>query len=192
MKKKVGLMGGSFNPVHVAHLVVMEQACHQLGLDEGWFLPSNHPPHKDESEMASGEHRLKMLRRAISTHPKWKICLLEFEREGPSFTVDTMDELNRRYPDIQFYFILGGDMVEYLSHWHRIDELKKMVRFVGTQRPGFTLDHGVSDLHLEIVEVPQLDISSSLIRRWIKRGFSIQYLVPDAVKQYIEEEGLYG
>ncbi|WCK53519.1 nicotinate-nucleotide adenylyltransferase [Aneurinibacillus sp. Ricciae_BoGa-3] len=192
--KKIGLMGGTFDPVHTVHLIAADQARTSLGLDEVWFIPAHIPPHKREKRITDDSHRIAMLKLAIDNHPAFCLSTVEIdtaEMGKPSFTYDTMLYLNNRYPDTAFYFIIGGDMVEYLHHWNRIDELVQMVRFVALARPGYLMKHPFGDRITE-VEMPQLDVSSTMIRNFVSQRRSIRYLVPEAVRLYIEENGLYG
>ncbi|WP_373875029.1 nicotinate-nucleotide adenylyltransferase [Ligilactobacillus pabuli] len=187
-KKRVGLMGGTFNPVHNGHLIVADQVASQLGLDQVVFLPDNLPPHVDKKEAIAAKDRVKMVRMAIAGNEKFTLDTLEVDRGGVSYTYDTIKELKARHPDVDYYFIIGGDMVEYLPKWNRIDELVKMVKFVGVKRTGAKMN---SKYPILWVDVPTIDISSTLIRNKIKQGCSIRYLVPDAVAEYLKEEGLY-
>lgn len=130
-----------------------------------------------------------MLHLAISDQPTFKLQLIELEREGPSYTYDTIQLLRKNYPDTIFYFIIGGDMVEYLPHWHKIEELVEMVTFVGVKRPGYSFPKEYPIVELDI---PQLDISSSLIRKRLRENGNTMYLLPEKVRNYIEEKHLYG
>ncbi|EPH99532.1 nicotinate-nucleotide adenylyltransferase [Enterococcus faecalis 13-SD-W-01] len=187
-RKQVGILGGTFNPVHIAHLVMAEQAGQNLGLDCVYLMPSYQPPHVDEKKTIAAEHRLNMLELAIEDNPFLTIETIELERGGKSYTYDTMKALTQKNPDTDYYFIIGGDMVEYLPKWHKIDELAQMVNFVGIKRPGYEMD---TPYPVIWVDVPMLEISSTKIREKISQGCSVRYLVPDKVIEYIEKEGLY-
>ncbi|MBO8164158.1 MAG: nicotinate-nucleotide adenylyltransferase [Brevibacillus sp.] len=191
-KREIGLMGGTFDPIHLGHLLAAEQAREQAGLDEVWFLPSRVPPHKQGEEITPAVHRLRMTELATADHPAFHVCSVELERSGPSYTVDTLHVLLQRYPDVRFSFIIGGDMVNMLPKWHRFDELVRMVHFIGLERPGTAADRQKFWPYVTFVEMPQWDVSSTLIRRKVRAGLSIRYLVPDAVERYIKENGLYG
>ncbi|MGM9987675.1 MAG: nicotinate-nucleotide adenylyltransferase [Bacillaceae bacterium] len=186
--RKIGLMGGTFNPPHIGHCIVAKEVQEACGLDEIWFVVSGVPPHKESTEIASNIDRKKMVEAAIEGEPSFSICTIELEREGITYTYDTMKELVKRYPDDAFYFIIGGDMVEYLPKWYRIDELIKLVTFIGVGRPGY---ERISPYPVQMVDVLQIDISSSLIRERIKEGRNIKYFVPDGVYTYIREKALY-
>lgn len=187
-RKQVGLLGGNFNPVHLAHLVIADQVQQQLGLDEVYLMPTYLPPHVDEKQTISSEHRLAMLELAIADNPFLKVEPLELIRKGKSYTYDTMKTLTEKNPDVDYYFIIGGDMVEYLPKWYKINELLQLTQFVGIRRPNYST---VTDYPIIWVDVPQMDISSTLIRQKIKNGCSTRYLLPDSVIDYIHEKGLY-
>jgi nicotinate-nucleotide adenylyltransferase len=186
---KVGILGGTFNPPHTGHLVIANEVLHACGLDSIWFMPNQVPPHKKVTEPISNSDRLAMLKLAIMENPNFSIEKVELERPGPSFTYETMKILKDMYKEHEFYFIIGGDMVEYLPKWHKIDELLNMVKFVGVSRPSYKDESEYEILH---VVTPQMDISSSMIRERVMAGMSIRYLLPEPVRAYIEEHGLYG
>lgn len=187
-KKQVGLLGGNFNPIHLAHLMIAEQVGMKMGLDEVHLLPSYLPPHIDEKKTIDSKHRLAMVKLAIEDNSFLTVDTRELARKGKSYTIDTMLELTAEHPDTQYYFIIGGDEVAYLPKWHRIDELIQLVQFVGVKRAGFTPD---SSYPIIWVDVPEIHLSSSYIRQQVKQGCSIRYLVPEKVREYIAEEGLY-
>ena len=187
-RKQVGILGGNFNPVHNAHLVVADQVRQQLGLDEVRLMPEYLPPHVDKKETIDERHRLKMLELAIEGVEGLEIETLELDRKGISYTYDSMKILTEANPDTDFYFIIGADMVDYLPKWHRIDELIQLVQFVGVQRPKYKAGTSYPVIW---VDLPLLDISSSMIRDFIKQGRTPNYLLPAGVLEYIEKEGLY-
>ncbi|GAK04145.1 LOW QUALITY PROTEIN: nicotinate-nucleotide adenylyltransferase [Geomicrobium sp. JCM 19037] len=190
--RKIGIFGGTFDPVHIAHLILAEQALNECSLDEVWFMPANIPPHKKHEGMADGKDRAHMVELAIQHHPQFKLLRLELARTGPSYTVDTIEHLLQIYPNEQFYFIIGGDMVKSLERWHQIDRLRDMVRFIVTDRPDYSLEKGehISETMLYI-HVPNCPISSSDIRSRIKKQQSIRFLIPEEVRSYVEENHLY-
>ncbi|MEQ9810136.1 nicotinate-nucleotide adenylyltransferase [Streptococcus jiangjianxini] len=187
-RKQVGILGGNFNPVHNAHLVVADQVRQQLGLDQVYLMPEFEPPHVDHKETIDEKHRLKMLELAIQDVQGLAIETIELERKGISYTYETMALLIEKNPDVDYYFIIGADMVDYLPKWHKIDELVQMVQFVGVQRPKYKAGTSYPVIW---VDVPLLDISSSMIRDYIKKGRQPNYLLPKPVLDYIKEEGLY-
>ncbi|MEY8434796.1 nicotinate-nucleotide adenylyltransferase [Streptococcus hyointestinalis] len=187
-RKQIGLLGGNFNPVHNAHLTIADQVRQQLGLDEVLLMPEYQPPHVDKKTTISEKHRLRMLELAVRDIDGLGIETIELERKGISYTYDTMKLLTEKNPDVDYYFIIGADMVAYLPKWHRISELIQMVQFVGVQRPKYKAGTSYPVIW---VDVPLLDISSSLIRRQLEEGKKPNFLLPQAVLDYIEKEGLY-
>ena len=187
-RKQVGIFGGNFNPVHNQHLLIADQVGTALNLEKVYLMPEYLPPHVDKKDTIAAEHRLNMLKLAIADNPLFDIEQAELQRKGKSYTYDTMKELIAQNPDTDYYFIIGGDMVEYLPKWYKIDELVEMVQFVGVKRPGYTIDTPYPIIWLD---APMMDLSSSLIRKKIAQGCSIRYLVPEAVRNYILEKGLY-
>ncbi|KRM04310.1 nicotinate-nucleotide adenylyltransferase [Lentilactobacillus farraginis] len=188
-RKRVGILGGTFNPVHNGHLIIAEQVRDQLGLDKVYFMPDANPPHVDPKFAIDAKDRVAMVNLAISNNTKFEVEMTEILRGGVSYSYDTMLELTRRHPENQYYFIIGGDMVNYLPKWYRIDDLIKLVSFVGVKRDGYT---PASKYPIIWVDVPYIDISSTLIRSKVRQHQSIRYLVPDAVLKYIKENRLYG
>ena len=187
-RKQVGILGGNFNPVHNAHLVVADQVRQQLCLDQVLLMPEYQPPHVDKKETIPEHHRLKMLELAIEGIESLAIETIELERKGISYTYDTMKILTEQHPDTDYYFIIGADMVDYLPKWYRIDELVDMVQFVGVQRPRYKAGTSYPVIW---VDVPLMDISSSMVRDFITQGRKPNFLLPQPVLDYIEKEGLY-
>ncbi|KRN34245.1 nicotinate-nucleotide adenylyltransferase [Liquorilactobacillus mali] len=187
-KKRVGILGGTFNPPHTGHLIIAEQVTSQLDLDEMLFMPDALPPHVDHKDTIAAEDRRKMVELSIAENPLFGLETAELERGGISYTFDTIVELKRKHPDYEYYFVIGGDMVDYLPKWYRIDELVKLVHFVGVARTGFPKE---SKYPVMWVDVPLIEISSTQIRWNIQHNCSIKYLVPKDVEHYIKEEGLY-
>lgn len=187
-RKQIGILGGNFNPIHNAHLIVADQVRQQLGLDKVFLMPEYLPPHVDTKSTIDEKHRLKMVKLAIDSAEGLDVETLELERKGVSYTYDTMKLLIEKNPDVDYYFIIGADMVDYLPKWHKIDELVKMVQFVGVQRPKYKAG---TSYPLIWVDVPLMDISSSMIRQFIKSKRQPNYLLPKAVLEYINKEGLY-
>lgn len=186
--KRIGILGGTFDPPHLGHLIIAEEVRLALELDEIWFIPTNTPPHKDDAKTGVYD-RIKMVELAIETNPHFKINTIEIKRSGKSYTIDTMEELTSLHPDYAFYFLIGADMVEYLPNWHRIDELMELVSFVGVKRSGYKLE---TDYNISTVNIPLIDISSTEIRKRLQNNRSANYLVPERVYAYIRGERLYG
>lgn len=187
-RKQIGILGGNFNPIHNAHLIVADQVRQQLGLDKVFLMPEYLPPHVDTKSTIDEKHRLEMVKLAIDSAEGLDVETLELERKGVSYTYDTMKLLIEKNPDVDYYFIIGADMVDYLPKWHKIDELVKMVQFVGVQRPKYKAG---TSYPLIWVDVPLMDVSSSMIRQFIKSKRQPNYLLPKAVLEYINKEGLY-
>ena len=187
-RKQVGILGGNFNPVHNAHLIVADQVRQQLGLDQVLLMPEYQPPHVDKKETIPEHHRLKMLELAIDGIEGLAIETIELERKGISYTYDTMKILIEQHPDTDYYFIIGADMVDYLPKWYRIDDLVDMVQFVGVQRPRYKAGTSYPVIW---VDVPLMDISSSMVRDFIAQGRTPNFLLPKPVLDYVEKEGLY-
>ncbi|UHA74227.1 nicotinate-nucleotide adenylyltransferase [Paenibacillus sp. 481] len=193
--RQIGIMGGTFDPIHIGHLFAAECAREDASLDEVWFMPTRVPPHKPKQPTASPEQRLEMVKLAVHANPHFHASDWELVRSGKSYTYDTVTELQTAYPDVQFSWIIGGDMVAYLPKWHRIDELMQRIRFVGLHRPGTEWDTSTWPItwqeRLTIARMPQMDISSTAIRERLANDQSIRYIVPDTVVQYMARWGLY-
>lgn len=187
-RKQVGILGGNFNPVHNAHLIIADQVYHQLGLDQIYLMPSYEPPHVDVKKTISAEHRLEMLKLATAREAHLEIETTELDHPGKSYTYETMKRLTEENPETDYYFIIGGDMVDYLPKWHRLDELLDLVQLVAVRRPNYAQ---TSPYPIIWVDVPLMDLSSSYIRQHVKSGCSINYLVPENVINYIKTKGLY-
>jgi nicotinate-nucleotide adenylyltransferase len=186
--KKVGILGGTFDPPHHGHLLIANEVLSSLLLDEIWFMPNQEPPHKKKSETIKNDDRLQMLELAVGNNKQFKVEPIELERKGPSYTIETMEILTSKYEDNQFFFIIGADMIEFLPKWHKIDELIKLVQFVGVERPAYSHK---TNYPLLYVDVPAMEVSSSLIRERLKKGKSVRYLLPEQVIDFIKECHLY-
>ncbi|EIW7943031.1 nicotinate-nucleotide adenylyltransferase [Listeria monocytogenes] len=186
MKHKVGILGGTFDPPHLAHLCMAEEAKKQLELEKILFLPNKIPPHKHISGMASSNERVEMLQLMIEGIDSFEIDTRELMRTGKSYTYDTMRDMISEQPDTDFYFIIGGDMVEYLPKWYHIDDLVKMVTFVGVNRP---LYHPEVPYDVVKIDMPETTISSTEIRNDIEHA---EAFLPEKVWSYIKEHQLYG
>jgi nicotinate-nucleotide adenylyltransferase len=187
--RKVGILGGTFNPPHIGHLIVATEVKHALNLDEVRLMPTAVPPHKTTSSDAMAKQRLKMVELAVAGIRGLTVSSFEVDRGGVSYTYDTMKELTIREPETEFFFIIGGDMIDMLSAWHRIDELVKFVKFVGVGRPG---SEGKTKFPVTLLDIPQIDLSSTLIRKRCAEGGLVTLLIPPLVEQFIRKEGLYG
>ncbi len=190
---RIGVLGGTFNPIHNAHLLVAEECRDRLSLDKVLFIPSGRPPHKSDDELASAEDRMEMVRRAIEGHDIFEADATEFEREGLTFTRDTLTELRERYPDEELYYIVGRDAYEEMPIWRAPDEIVKLAQLVVVNRPSDTGSPSKTDWYEPIlrIQVPDMGISGREIRLRVRLGRSIRFWVPDPVEAYIREKGLY-
>ncbi|KRN32531.1 nicotinate-nucleotide adenylyltransferase [Weissella halotolerans] len=186
--RRIGLLGGTFNPPHFGHLMIGDQVANELNLDQVLFMPNAQPPHVDAKTAVDPMMRAMMVKAAIMGNSKFGLEMTEIERGGKSYSYDTVVALEAAHPENDYYFIIGGDEVAYLKTWYRIDDLVERVHFVGVNRPEQPVR---SDYPVEWVQVPNVAISSSDIRQRIKEHRSIRYLVPDMVAAYIFKEGLY-
>lgn len=186
--KRVSIFGGTFNPPHYAHLVIAQHIQEELELDRIHFLPTAEPSHTNGKTTIPADYRVDMVELAIEDNPNFCLDLTEVSRGGKSYTVETMRALTEANPDVEYYFIIGQDMVLDLPTWDGIDELMELVQFVAAKRPGY---EGESPYPIIWVDVPELALSSSLIRQRVSEGRSIQYLTPPRVIDYIKTEGLY-
>ena len=183
---KIGLYGGTFDPVHIGHLILARDAVEKLGLDEIVFIPNAIAPHRQGEGRATGALRHEMVLAAIAGEPRFKADDIELRRGGVSYTIDTVLALKGKYPpDAELYFLVGGDNADDLQSWHRIDELKRLVTFVALNRGDRATEHPAIKLDRRI------DISATEVRARIAKGGSIRYLVPDAVMQIITRNQLY-
>ncbi|MCR8631479.1 MULTISPECIES: nicotinate-nucleotide adenylyltransferase [Paenibacillus] len=193
---KVGIMGGTFDPIHIGHMIAAQCAYEYEGLDEVWFMPTNVPPHKQHAPKATSQQRWDMVCRAVEGQAHFRPFDMELKKGGVSYTYDTVSLLRREYPGIHFYYIIGADMVQYLPKWFKIDELVKLISFIGLGRPGYRLEMESLPALLrpavQLAEMPQIELSSTAIRQRKAEGKSIKYLVPDRVYEYIEGNGFYG
>jgi nicotinate-nucleotide adenylyltransferase len=183
--KKIAIYGGTFDPIHHAHLILARQAIEALGLVKVILVPAAISPLKEAAPVASGEVRLAMLQVAIKGEPEFEVDECELRRPPPSYTIDTVEEIRRRECDASIFCLIGEDNVEQLPRWHRFGELEKMVRFVVLDRSGRQPSHSYQLIHRRI------DISATEIRRRVAQNESIRYLVPDSVEEIIQRKKLY-
>jgi len=183
--KKIAIYGGTFDPVHHAHLILARQAIEVLGLNKVILVPASISPLKKAAPVASGEVRLAMLQAAIKGEPEFEVNECELLRPPPSYTIDTVEDIRQRECDAAIYCLIGEDNIEQLPRWHRFVELEKTVRFVVLDRSGKQPSHSYQLIHRRI------DISATEIRRRVAQNESIRYLVPDPVEEIIQREKLY-
>jgi nicotinate-nucleotide adenylyltransferase len=188
-------MGGTFDPVHHGHLVAASEVQAWFGLDEVVFVPTGQPWQKSERQVSAAEDRYLMTVIATASNPRFWVSRVDIDREGPTYTIDTLRDLKRELPDADLYFITGADALSDIFTWRDADELFELAHFVGCTRPGFLMDRstlkGIPHDRVTIVEIPALAISSSDCRARRMRGEPVWYLVPDGVVQYITKYALY-
>lgn len=198
--KKVGIMGGTFNPIHVGHLMLAENAYAFCGLDEIWFMPSADPPHKTNQNVLEYHHRSQMTELAIEFVPYFKLSNFETLRKEYSYTAETLRLLHEEYPDTEFYFIMGADSLFQIETWyephnvmaravlivavrehHSMNEMKTQINYL----------HDKYHAHIELINMPGIDLSSHFIRERVSKSETIRYFVPENVRQYIYDHHLY-
>jgi nicotinate-nucleotide adenylyltransferase len=189
---RLGVMGGTFDPIHHGHLVAASEVASRFRLDEVAFVPVGLPWQKGRSGVAPAEHRYLMAVIATASNPRFWVSRVDIDRAGPTYTIDTLRDLREQRPGAELFFITGADALEQILSWKDVDELFGLAHFVGVTRPGYTL----SDAHLprdtvSLVDVPAMAISSSACRDRVGADLPVWYLVPDGVVQYIAKHRLY-
>jgi len=185
-------MGGTFDPIHHGHLVAASEVQARFGLDEVVFVPTGQPWQKDISAVSAAEHRYLMTVVATASNPRFTVSRVDIDRDGPTFTIDTLRDLHRQRPGVELFFITGADALAQILSWKDVDELWDLAHFIGVTRPGhFLTDHGLPEDRATLQEVPAMAISSTDCRSRIGDGEPIWYLVPDGVVQYIAKYRLY-
>ena len=200
VSKKIGIMGGTFDPIHLGHLATAESVREIFALDEILFIPAARPPHKLGRPVTDEIHRLTMTNLATRSNKFFRVSDMELKRTGLSYTLDTMDALHKEFgATTELFFIIGADSLADLSKWHEAKKLVERSHFIATTRPGVDVDFSATEKffgsavgkHIHRVTTPAIEISSTEIRRRVKSGRSRKYLVPEAVEEYILREGLY-
>ncbi|MFK4762293.1 nicotinate-nucleotide adenylyltransferase [Microbacterium sp. ZW T5_45] len=187
---RIGVMGGTFDPIHHGHLVAASEVAHSFDLDEVVFVPTGRPWQK--SEVSPSEHRYLMTVIATASNPQFTVSRVDIDREGPTYTIDTLRDLKRDRPDAELFFITGADAVAQILSWRDHDELWELAHFVAVSRPGHVLStDGLPEDNVSQLEVPALSISSTACRERVQDGEPVWYLVPDGVVQYIAKHHLY-
>ncbi len=186
-------MGGTFDPVHYGHLLAANEAGQAFDLDRVIFVPTGQPWQKIGRKVAPAEDRYQMVVLATASNPLFSVSRLEIDRPGDTYTVDTLRELRREHgPDTELFFIIGADSLNGLATWHEPAELLTMVHFIGLARNGARLQAGIlGEADFSILEMPTLEISSTMCRDRLRAGLPLRYLVPDDVISYISKRGLY-
>lgn len=198
---KIGIMGGTFDPIHIGHLLLGQFAYEDFGLDEIWFMPNGNPPHKQTAEgMKALNHRIEMVRLAIQDKPYFKLCLHEAKDMEHSYTYKTMQELNTLYPENEFFFILGADSLFQIESWKYFREIFPSCTILAAMRDDKNVHSMLEQMtylsqkyaaKIELLRAPLVEISSTAIRRRAFRDLSVYYMVPDAVANYIQSKQLY-
>lgn len=186
---KIGILGGTFNPIHIGHLILAQEAREKLGLDRVIFVPAYLPPHKDNSDIAPASTRFMMLKLAIKNNRYFFVSDIEIKRDGRSYTIDTIKEFKEKYPRDELYFIIGSDLLKYLDDWKDLKEVIKIVKFIVVTRPGYPLEKIPS--YIETLAIRAVDVSAYEIRKCIKQDKSFRYIVPEVIYNYINKKGLY-
>ncbi len=191
--RQIGVMGGTFDPIHHGHLVAASEVAHIFALDEVIFVPTGQPYQKDNRQVSPAEDRYLMTVIATASNPRFTVSRVDIDRPGPTYTIDTLHELRAaNKPQDELYFITGADALAEILTWHDVDELFTLAHFVGCTRPGHRLSGaGLPDDKVSLVEIPALAISSTECRARIEAGEPVWYLVPDGVVQYIAKRKLY-
>lgn len=200
-KKRIGIMGGTFDPIHMGHLIIGEKAYEQLRLDKVYFMPSGNPPHKKNRRgRATDEQRVEMVRRAIATNSHFELQLMEMHEEGYSYTYRTLEKLTRENPNTEYFFIIGADSLYTLDSWMNPQRILAACTIVVATRNHTSLERLNQEMkhltqkyqgHFIRLDTLNIDISSQILRDWIAKRESIKYYVPDSVISYIEEQQIY-
>ncbi|GGO47496.1 nicotinate-nucleotide adenylyltransferase [Streptomyces sp. WMMB 714] len=192
-KRRLGVMGGTFDPIHHGHLVAASEVATRFHLDEVVFVPTGQPWQKSHQKVSPAEDRYLMTVIATASNPQFSVSRTDIDRGGRTYTIDTLRDLREANPDTDLFFITGADALAQILGWRDADELFSLAHFIGVTRPGHALtDPGLPDGGVSLVEVPALAISSTDCRARVRRGDPVWYLVPDGVVRYINKRGLYG
>ena len=191
VKKKIGLFFGSFNPVHIGHMIIANYMVTQTDLDNVWLVVSPQNPLKPKNTLARDFDRLHLVRLAIGDNPKLKASNIEFDLPKPSYTIDTLIHLKEKYPQNEFVLIMGGDNLKSLHKWKNYEILLRDYQIYIYKRPSYELGDLATHQNIHLFEAPLMQISASYIRKCLKNGKSVQYLVPEAVFEYLETSNIY-
>ncbi|MCX7920258.1 MAG: nicotinate-nucleotide adenylyltransferase [bacterium] len=195
MAIRLGIFGGTFNPIHIGHLIIAQESLSQFALDKIIFIPAAIPPHKNLKGIASAEHRLQMTKLAISGNPQFVVSDLELKRRDTSYTIDTIRLLQKKYGNTAvLYFIIGMDALTEIYTWKKAEELLELCRFIVAPRTGFTFSSLDATIRrkIKILRLEPINISASEIRKRIKNGKPIRYFLPEKVYQYLRDSSVYG
>ncbi|OFM02222.1 nicotinic acid mononucleotide adenylyltransferase [Corynebacterium sp. HMSC06D04] len=194
--QRIGIMGGTFDPIHNGHLVAASEVAYRFQLDQVVFVPTGQPWQKEGRDVTAAEHRYLMTMVATASNPRFTVSRVDIDREGPTYTIDTLRDLRELFPDAELYFITGADSLASIMSWHDWEVMLEMANFVGVTRPGYELSKDMLPLEsqtgIELIEIPAMAISSTDCRKRAGEGEPVWYLVPDGVVQYIAKNNLYG
>ncbi|GAA2440651.1 nicotinate-nucleotide adenylyltransferase [Streptomyces macrosporus] len=191
-KRRLGVMGGTFDPIHHGHLVAASEVAARFDLDEVIFVPTGQPWQKSHQQVSPAEDRYLMTVIATASNPQFSVSRIDIDRGGRTYTIDTLRDLRELHPDADLFFITGADALAQIFTWRDVDELFSLAHFIGVTRPGHTLtDPGLPDGGVSLIEVPALAISSTDCRARVAQGNPVWYLVPDGVVRYINKRRLY-
>ncbi len=196
MGRRLGVMGGTFDPIHHGHLLTAEEAAVQFGLEQVIFVPTGRPWMKADREVTPAEHRYLMTVIATASNPRFTVSRIEIDRPGPTYTVDTLRALREEHPGAELFFVTGADAMLEIFSWKDPAEILSLAHFIAATRPGYDLAHFEAEAptahpNVSVMNIPALAISSTDIRQRVREGRPIRYLVPEGVKSYIEKMGLY-
>ena len=192
---KLAVMGGTFNPPHLGHLVCAEEVNDHFKFDKVMFIPSARPPHKSNSKILDAQHRYMMTVLATQDNPRFEVSRIELDRPGRSYSIETVKQLREIYgQDAHIHWIIGADAILDMFIWKDVDELLTLCKFIAINRPGYDLSQADPRFmnKVQVFKITNVDISATEIRRRVEQGMSIKYLVPPNVEKYIHENGLYG
>jgi len=198
---RIGISGGTFDPIHYGHLIAAQEIREKLKLDKVIFIPVGDPPHKTDIKVTDSVHRLNMVRKAIESNSFFEASTIDIDRPGYTYTIDTLMELKDKYPEnSEFYFIIGADTLPQLVTWKQYTKVFTLCRFAAVMRPGFASKEIYNEARrlercfsakIDIIDTPMIEISSTDIRKRVRESRSIKYLVPESVEEYIYANGLY-
>jgi len=196
---RIGVFGGTFDPVHLGHLILAEQCREQGRLDQVWFVPAARPPHKSEAELTPFAQRVEMLQLAIAGQPAFRVEEIERDRPGPSYTAVTLEELSQRHSEHTWFLLVGGDTVRDLPGWYEPQRIVAVAKLLVMARPGAVMPSTEelqarmgAAVEMQLVDVPMIGVASSDLRHRVREGRSVRYMMPRAVEAYVRDKRLYG